>query len=191
MGVDAIGLVFFHSSPRAVGVKDARSVVANLPPFATVVGLFVDAPRDEVHGILSQVRIDLLQFHGDEEPDYCAGFGRPYIKAIRMRPGVDLGSECDRFRGAAALLLDAYQPDVKGGTGHAFDWRRAVGTARCRLILAGGLSPENVGSALAIAHPYAVDVSSGVESAKGIKDPDKMAKFLNEVYEFDHRQRFR
>lgn len=191
LGADAIGLVFYAASPRAVDSLSARAIVARIPPFVTVVGLFVNAAAAEVSRVLSQVRIDLLQFHGDETPDFCTGFGKSYVKAIRMAPGIDLAAEFERFGEAQALLLDAYQPDARGGTGHAFDWARAVAPAGRRVILAGGLTPDNVQSALTIAKPYAVDVSSGVESAKGIKDPAQIARFLTEVYDFDHRQRSR
>jgi phosphoribosylanthranilate isomerase len=191
LGADAIGLVFFPSSPRAVTSQDAKEIVAALPPFVTVVGLFVNAAPPDVRAVLAQVSIDLLQFHGDETPAYCASFGRPYIKAIQMRPDVDLGHAQSCFSDAQALLLDAYHTDARGGTGRTFDWTRAASESRRPLILAGGLSSENVRSALEIAKPYGVDVSSGAESDKGIKDSKKMAQFLNEVYEFDYRQRAR
>jgi phosphoribosylanthranilate isomerase len=191
LGADAIGLVFYAASPRAVDVAGARTILAKVPPFVTVVGLFVNAAASEVARVMSQVRIDVLQFHGDETPDFCAGFGRPYIKAVRMAPEVELDAEFSRFPDARALLLDTYQADARGGTGHAFDWHRAVVAPGRRVILAGGLTPANVGAALELARPYAVDVSSGVERAKGVKDPAKIAQFLTEVYDFDHRQRSR
>ena len=191
LGADAIGLVFYAPSPRAVDVERARAIVAALPPFVTVVGLFVNAAVEEVAGVLSRVRLDLLQFHGDEDRSYCAAFGKPYLKAIRMAPAVDLQAEFASFPDAQALLLDTYQGQVRGGTGHAFDWHRAVSPPGRRVILAGGLTPENVGAALTTARPYAVDVSSGVESAKGVKDAARIGRFLTEVYDFDHRQRSR
>ncbi|MBM4201645.1 MAG: phosphoribosylanthranilate isomerase, partial [Gammaproteobacteria bacterium] len=146
LGADAIGLVFYAASPRAVDVEGARSILARVPPFVTVVGLFVNAAASEVAHTMSQVRIDVLQFHGDETPDFCAGFGRPYIKAVRMAPEVELDAEFSRFPDARALLLDAYQADARGGTGHAFDWHRAVVAPGRRVILAGGLTPANVGA---------------------------------------------
>ena len=191
LGADAIGLVFYRPSPRAVDLDGAQALLARVGPFVTVVGLFVNAAAHEVADTLSKVRIDLLQFHGDEPPEYCASFGKPYVRALRMAPGVDLDSEFARFPDAQALLLDAYHGDARGGTGQAFDWQRAVAPPGRRLILAGGLNPNNVGHALHIARPYAVDVSSGVESAKGVKDAAKIARFLTEVYDFDQRQRSR
>ncbi|AAU91369.1 MULTISPECIES: phosphoribosylanthranilate isomerase [Methylococcus] len=190
LGVDALGLVFYGPSPRNVGLGQAQAIAAAVPALVTVVGLFVDAEPERVREVCSAVRIDLLQFHGDESPEYCAGFGRPYIKALRMMPGVDVGAEARRYAGAAGLLLDAYQPGEQGGTGMTFDWRRAEAGCCLPLILAGGLAPTNVREALETAKPYAVDVSSGVEGArKGIKDHDKMAAFLREVYDFDHARR--
>lgn len=187
MGADAIGLVFYPPSPRYVGADAARAIVTALPPFATVVGLFVDAEPAEVRQVLNAVPLDLLQFHGDEPAGYCEGFGRPYLKALRMRPGVDLVQFGEEYPAAQGWLLDAWHPDTKGGTGEGFDWNRIPPSWSERLVLAGGLDADNVTAALATARPYAVDVSSGVESAKGIKDTVKMASFLREVYEFDHR----
>ncbi|BBL71019.1 N-(5'-phosphoribosyl)anthranilate isomerase [Methylogaea oryzae] len=185
MGADALGLVFYPPSPRAVTVAQAQAVVAALPPFVTVVALFVDEQEEAVRDVLANVRVDLLQFHGDESPEYCRGFGRPYMKAIRMAEGVDLAQVAWRYHDSAGLLLDAWHPDAKGGTGAAFDWERVPAQCSLPIVLAGGLTPDNVRQALAVARPYALDVSSGVESAKGIKDFDKMAAFLNEVYEFE------
>ncbi|MGY6214742.1 phosphoribosylanthranilate isomerase [Methylolobus aquaticus] len=191
LGADAIGLVFYPPSPRAVDIDRAQAVLAAVGPFVTVVGLFVNATWHEVNGVLSNVRIDLLQFHGDESPEYCASFRKPYVRALQMAPDIDLVAEFARFPDAQALLLDAYHGDIRGGTGQAFDWQRAVAPPGRRLILAGGLNPDNVGQALEVARPYAVDVSSGVESAKGIKDAARIARFLTEVYDFDQRQRSR
>ena len=185
LGVDAIGLVFYAPSPRAVTVEQALAVVAVLPPFVTVVGLFVNAARDELRTVLDQVPIDLLQFHGDESPEECEGYNRPFIKAIRMRDGVDLQAEANRFVSASGLLLDAYQPGVPGGTGESFEWTRVSDASKRDLgkpiILAGGLTPENVGEAISIVQPYAVDVSGGVESGKGVKNHSKMAEFVEAV----------
>lgn len=191
LGADALGLVFYPPSPRAVSVEQASAILAVLPPFVTAVGLFADQDPPTVRGILSQVRIDLLQFHGDEAPEYCRSFGMPYIKAVRMHDSADLVQESQRHAGARALLLDAYDPSAKGGTGSAFEWRRALTPCGMRLILAGGLRPDNVREGLETVQPYAVDVSSGVEVQKGVKDPLKMAAFLNEVYQFDQSQRER
>lgn len=187
LGADALGLVFYPESPRNVSVATARDIVAGLPPFVTVVGLFVDEAAGRVREVLEAVRIDLLQFHGDEEPDYCAAFPRPYIKAFRMRPGFDLGQAMAAHRGASGFLLDAWHPDAKGGTGASFDWRLVPEERAGSLILAGGLAPGNVAEALRSVKPYALDVSSGVEAAKGIKDAGKMAAFLKQVQQFDYR----
>jgi phosphoribosylanthranilate isomerase len=185
LGADAIGLVFYPPSPRAVTTAQARGVVQALPPFVTLVGLFVDASESEVRDVLDRVPLDLLQFHGDETPQFCAGFCRPWIKAVRMRAGVDLWTERERYSGASALLLDAYQPGLPGGTGSGFDWDRIPAGMAGQIVLAGGLTPANVAQAVRQLRPYAVDVSGGVERAKGIKDAEKMAAFLEEVKDGD------
>lgn len=182
LGVDAIGLVFFDPSPRAVGLEQARAIVAEVPPLVATVGLFVDARRAEVLSVLAAVRIDVLQFHGNELPVDCEDFGRPYIKAIRMRDGVDVHEQAARYRHAGALLLDTWEDGRHGGTGQVFDWSRVPGDLGKPVILAGGLSPANVAEAVQQVRPYAVDVSGGIETAKGIKDPEKMRAFLSEVY---------
>lgn len=186
LGADAIGLVFYPPSPRNVEIEQARAIVAALPPFVTVVGLFVDETEARVRDVLAQVRIDLIQFHGDEAPRYCGSFVKPFIKAIRMRPGTDLTQVAADYGQASALLLDADDPRAKGGTGARFDWSMIAPDCPLPVILAGGLKAENVGEALRQVGPYALDVSSGVEAAKGVKDVEKMAAFLKEVYEFDH-----
>ena len=188
-GVDALGLVFYPGSPRHVSIDSARLVVAEIPAFVTVVALFVDETVERVKEILKAVRVDLLQFHGDEPPEYCEQFGRPWIKAVRMRPGLDLEAVAIRYAMAEGILLDAWDPDAQGGTGLTFDWETIPSEMAERIILAGGLGPSNVAQALAAVGPYAVDVSSGVEAAKGIKDANKMAAFLNEVQEFDYRSK--
>ncbi len=184
-GADAIGLVFYEPSPRHVTVEQAQAVIAALPPFVTTVGLFVDADESEVEAILSEVPLDLLQFHGNEDESYCHSFGRPYFKAIRMAEGVDLAAEAVRYASASALLLDSFQKGVPGGTGHAFDWARIPAGLAKPIILAGGLGPENVEEAIRTVRPYAVDVSSGVEAAKGIKDADKVIAFMRGVERAD------
>jgi phosphoribosylanthranilate isomerase len=186
LGADAVGLVFYPPSPRHVSLEAALAVTAALPPFVTVVGLFVDEDIATVREVLARVRIDLIQFHGDEESAYCAGFGKPYIKALRMRPDLDIAAAMAAHENASGFLLDAWDPDAKGGTGHRFDWARIPKEMAGSLILAGGLEPGNVGDALRAARPYAVDVSSGVEMGKGIKDAGKMAAFLKAVQLFDH-----
>ncbi len=189
LGVDAIGLVFYAPSPRAVDAGQARAIVAALPPFVTSVGLFVDAPADEVRAVLEAVPLDLLQFHGDEPPAYCAQFGRPWLKAIRMREGVDLESEAERYREATGLLLDAYRPGVPGGTGEAFEWERVPRDLALPVVLAGGLNPGNVAQAITTVRPWAVDLSGGVESARGIKDAAKMAELVDAVRAADGRHK--
>jgi phosphoribosylanthranilate isomerase len=186
LGADAIGLVFYPPSPRHVEIAQAQAIVAALPPFATVVGLFVDADPGRVAEVLGRVRIDLLQFHGEESPQYCQSFGRAYIKAVRMKPGTDLAQAAADYRSAAGLLLDADDRHARGGTGTGFDWAMIPPECPLPIILAGGLGPANAGSALRRVKPFGLDVSSGVEAAKGVKDPDKMAAFLKEVQDFDH-----
>ncbi len=180
-GADAIGLVFYAKSPRAVSVQQARAIIAALPPFVTTVGLFVDASPCELGEILDAVPLDLLQFHGDETPVYCDGWRRPYIKALRVKPGDDIGAQIDAYAGARGVLLDTFVPGVPGGTGEAFDWSLVPQAASKPIILAGGLTPENVAAAIAQVRPYAVDVSGGVEASKGIKDGDKIKRFMQAV----------
>jgi phosphoribosylanthranilate isomerase len=180
-GADAIGLVFVEASPRCVSAERARAIAAALPPFISVVGLFVDAPATRIHEVLGQVPLDLLQFHGRETPEECRQFGRPYIKAVRMAPDVDLAAEARRYAQAAGLLLDAYDPQLAGGTGATFDWTRVPPDLGKPVILAGGLTPENVARAIQAVRPYAVDVSSGVEQSKGVKDAAKVAAFVEAV----------
>ncbi|MDD2112146.1 phosphoribosylanthranilate isomerase [Pseudomonas asiatica] len=180
-GADAIGLVFYAKSPRAVDVRQARAIIAELPPFVTTVGLFVNASRCELNEILEVVPLDLLQFHGDETPQDCEGYHRPWIKALRVRPGDDLEAACQLYAGARGILLDTYVPGVPGGTGEAFDWSLVPARLSKPIILAGGLSADNVGQAIAQVRPYAVDVSGGVEQAKGIKDAAKIEAFMHAV----------
>ena len=184
-GADAIGLVFYGKSPRSVDIEQARAVIAALPPFVTSVGLFVNAEVAEVENVLAGLPLDLLQFHGDETPEYCRQFERPYIKAVRMAEGIDLESVAEQYAEAKALLVDSYQKDVPGGTGHTFDWARIPEGLGKPVILAGGLGPDNIEQAVRQVRPYAVDVSSGVEAAKGIKDVDKIAAFMRGVNKAD------
>lgn len=181
MGVDAVGLVFYPASSRNVSVTTAKEIVAALPAFVTTVALFVDESRQKVEQVIHEVAIDMLQFHGDESPEFCAGFDRPYIKALRVRTGIDLQRCLERHWQARAVLLDAWHPTARGGTGQSFDWTVIPHGLAKPLILAGGLSPGNVRKAIEQVRPYAVDVSSGVESEPGIKDFKKMAFFFEEV----------
>lgn len=185
LGADAIGLVFVAASPRAVNVAQAAGIVSGLPPFVTRVGLFVDAVAAQVEAVLKAVRVDLLQFHGDESEAYCAQFGLPYLKAVSMRPDRDVVAYMQGYPSAAGFLLDAYHPAVAGGSGERFDWGRVPGQRPHPIVLAGGLHAGNVTDAVRQVRPYAVDVSSGVESAKGIKDATKMAEFIRGVQRGD------
>lgn len=180
-GADAIGLVFYAKSPRAVSVQQARAIIAALPPFVTSVGLFVDASRCELGEILDAVPLDLLQFHGDETPAECDSYGRPYIKALRVKPGDDIAAQVALYANARGVLLDTYVPGIPGGTGEAFDWSLVPADLNKPVILAGGLTTANVAQAIAQVRPFAVDISGGVESAKGIKDAAKIQAFMAAV----------
>lgn len=180
-GADAIGLVFYAKSPRAVSIVQAQTIIAGLPPFVTTVGLFVDMPRDELTQLLEQVPLDLLQFHGEESPEQCEGYGRPYIKALRVKPGDDISGQVGRYVSASGVLLDTFVAGVPGGTGESFDWALVPKGVNTPIILAGGLTPDNVGAAIAQVKPYAVDVSGGVEASKGIKDAAKVKAFVAAV----------
>lgn len=180
-GADAIGLVFYSKSPRAVTAVQAKAIIAALPPFVTTVGLFVDATDAELTEILATVPLDVLQFHGDESPEFCSGYGRPYLKALRVKPGDDVAAAMARYAEAAGILLDTYVEGVPGGTGEAFDWSLVPRDSSQPIILAGGLDAENVAAAIAQVRPYGVDVSGGVEQSKGIKDAGKIHAFLRAV----------
>lgn len=182
-GADAIGLVFYESSPRAVTIEQAIEIVSALPAFVTTVGLFVDANTDQVNEISNKVQLDCLQFHGNETAAYCEQFARAYIKAIRMQPETDLNANASEYVSARALLLDTYVKDTPGGTGQAFDWSLVPEHCDKPIILAGGLTPDNVAEAIKQVRPYAVDVSGGVEKSKGVKDVDKIKQFINAVVE--------
>ena len=180
-GADAIGLMFFAGSPRRVSPDQARRIADALPPFVTIVGVFVDPDPREVRAAMAAVPLQLLQFHGDESPAFCEGFALPYMKAVRVRPGLDLVQYASRFSKAKALLLDAFVQGAHGGTGQSFDWSLVPPGLDLPLVLSGGLNPENVADAIRQTRPWAVDVSSGVETAQGIKDPEKMVAFMQGV----------
>jgi phosphoribosylanthranilate isomerase len=196
-GADAIGLVFWAGTPRRVAFDQARAIAGALPPFVTRVGLFVDPEPDEVRAALAAVPLDALQFHGQEDAALCRSFGRPYLKAVPVREGVDLLECVALFDDAAGLLFDAFSPgDLPGGTGQAFDWSRLSGELRARmrapLVLSGGLDPDNVARAIRTVKPYAVDVSSGVEERdadgrprRGYKDAARIAAFMQGVRNAD------
>ncbi|AAO57285.1 MULTISPECIES: phosphoribosylanthranilate isomerase [Pseudomonas] len=181
-GADAIGLVFYPKSPRAVTVLQARAIIAALPPFITTVGLFVNASRCELNETLDAVALDMLQFHGDETPEECDGYHRPYIKALRVKAGDDIAQACRTYRNARGVLLDTYVEGVPGGTGETFDWALIPDDLDKPVILAGGLTSANVAQAIAQVRPYAVDVSGGVEKSKGIKDREKILAFMSAVH---------
>lgn len=184
-GADAIGLVFHPSSPRRIDVARAAAIVDALPPFCDAVALFVDPAPAIVRDVLESMRIDFLQFHGDESPELCRGFGVPYLKAVRMRPGVDLTAQAARYGDAAALLLDSWHEKLAGGTGTSFVWQRLPAGLTVPVILAGGLHAGNVAEAIRIVRPYGVDVSSGVEAAPGIKDAASIGAFMRAVMASD------
>ncbi len=179
-GADALGLVFYPKSPRCVTPEQARAIVAALPPFVTAVGLFVNEQPQTVRELADFCGLDVIQLHGDETPGSCNFSPRRTIKALRVRDAASLAGHGE-FQ-VSALLLDAWAPDAYGGTGHSFNWDMAAGVARQRpVILAGGLTPENVAKAVATVRPYAVDVSSGVEVSPGRKDPEKVAAFIRQA----------
>lgn len=180
-GVDAIGLVFYPPSPRCVAVEQAAAIVRALPPFVTSVALFVDADPEQVRSVRERVGFDLAQYHGEETPERCAAGGVPWIKALRVRPGLDLLHCSTAFGGARGLLLDAFQAGVPGGTGQCFDWSLIPSGLSLPLILSGGLDADNIGLAVRSVRPFAVDVSSGVEIDKGIKCADRIRAFVREV----------
>lgn len=184
-GADALGLVFYEKSPRHVSPAQAAQLASAVPPFVTLVGLFVNASAESVRATLQVVPLDVLQFHGDETPEFCAQFGRPYLKAIRVKPGVDLVQCAADYRHAQGLLLDAYVEGTPGGTGEAFDWGLIPHNLALPVILSGGLHAGNVAAGIRQVRPWAVDVSSGVEAGKGIKDAAKIAAFIKEVKHVD------
>ena len=182
-GADAIGLVFYAASPRFVTIAQAQQIVAVMPPFVSVVALFVNASTAEIEAVLAQVRIDMVQFHGDETPSDCAQIKLPYYKAIRVKADTNLLQYALEFKHAKALLLDTYSEAAFGGTGQVFDWALIPKNLTKPVILAGGLVPENVHLAIQQVRPYAVDVSGGVEQSKGVKEPAKIAAFMHAVAE--------
>lgn len=181
LGTDAIGLVFWPQSPRSITSAKAREIVAALPPFISSVGVYVDPAAEWVKETIAVAGLSLLQFHGDESPEFCSQFSLPYIKAVRVRAGVDLLQYATRYSNARGLLLDSYVEGTPGGTGDAFNWSLIPQRMSLPLILSGGLHPGNVTAAIKQVRPWAVDVSSGVEVAKGIKDAEKIAAFMQGV----------
>ena len=177
-GVDAIGLVFYDKSPRNVNIFRAQEIIEGLPPFVNRVGLFVNANPSFVDEVLCEVSLDTLQFHGDESPLDCSQYQMPFIKSLRVKPETNVFQVADEFSSASAILLDSFNPSAYGGTGEAFDWSLACVDISLPIILAGGLNETNVSVAISQVKPYAVDASSGVESAPGVKDIDKIVAFI-------------
>ena len=188
-GADAIGLVLYEPSPRFVTRAQAHAVCAALPPLVSVVGVLVNPTPREIEAAVDELPVDLLQFHGEEPPELCAGAGKPYVKAVRMRSRTDVVDAAARYPDAVALLLDAHHDTLWGGTGRRFDWSEAPGDVDRPLVLAGGLTPENVAGAIRLVRPFAVDVSGGVERAPGEKDPERMERFVREVIGVDTGER--
>jgi phosphoribosylanthranilate isomerase len=179
-GVDALGFVLYAPSPRAVTAEQAALLIKHAPAFVTTVALFVDESAEEIYRVLDVCSFDLLQFHGDESPEFCRQFNRPYMKAIRVRSAEDIHCAVQQYPDTKALLLDAYVENLPGGTGQAFDWR-LIPELSIPWILAGGLNANNVADAVNQVKPFAVDVSGGVEASKGIKDVQKIKDFISEV----------
>ena len=184
LGANAIGLVFFAGSKRCVTIAQAQAIVRVLPPFVSVVALFVNETAERIREILARVPIDVLQFHGDEAPAFCQQFHRPYLKAVRVQTPNDITAALRDFADARAVLFDAFVNGAYGGTGHTFDWAMLPQNLNAHWILSGGLNPDNVADALRVTRAQAVDVSSGVESAAGVKSPEKMAAFMAAVHDF-------
>ena len=183
-GADAIGLVFYPASPRCIDLARAVELIRHVPPFVDIVGLFVNAAPTQVRAVLAAIPVHLLQFHGDEDDAYCRQFGRPFLKAVRVCPDIDLPGQIAAFPSAQAILLDAFVEGYGGG-GQAFDWTLVPRELPKPIVLSGGLDANNVGDAIRRVHPAAVDVSSGVESGKGIKDAEKIRAFVMAVHRAD------
>ncbi len=180
-GADAIGLMRYPPSPRYVSLETAKEIKAALPPLISTVAVVVNPDPTEVEALLEWGGVDIIQFHGEESPEFCKAWGRPFIKAVQVRSRADIEHAAKRYANARALLLDTHHETLRGGTGIAFDWEMIPAAIESPLILAGGLNPLNVGDAVRRLRPFAVDVSSGVERAPGIKDPEKIGRFIEEV----------
>lgn len=180
-GADALGFVFYDKSPRAVSISQAKALLKECPPFISTVGLFVNANKQYIDAVLRAVPLDILQFHGDETNQECIAYDKPFIKAIRVTPELDLTAKILQYPDTMSVLLDSYVPGVEGGTGVKFNWDLIPKSSPKPIILAGGLKPENIASAISLTNPCGVDVSGGVESNKGIKDHNKIRAFIQEV----------
>lgn len=187
VGADALGFVFYPPSSRFIEPKQAADIIYELPPFVVTTGLFVDAAVEDIERAIELVKLDLLQFHGNESPEFCNAFSRPYIKAIHVTENINLKAKAKQYSNARALLLDTSVSGMSGGTGQTFDWSIIPQFHPAKLILAGGLNPINIGQAVKKVKPYAVDISSGVEQSKGIKDKALMRELIQEVYSADKR----
>ncbi len=185
-GADAIGLVFYAHSPRHVGLEQAVAIQARVPAFVSTVGLFVNAAPSAIEAVLARLPLSLLQFHGDESEAQCRDFGLPYIKALRVAGDTEISREAEKFTSACGILLDAYSPGIRGGTGQCFNWDSIPRDLPRPLILAGGLTPGNITAAIRQVRPYAVDVSGGIERDKGIKDARLMHEFMRGVNQVCH-----
>ncbi len=185
LGADALGFVFYEKSPRYVSINVAAEICASVTPFVTKVGLFVNADENDVRHVVDNVQLDLLQFHGDELPDYCQKFNLPYIKAVRAKDSESIRKSINEHVNAVGILIDSYVPGIPGGTGNTFDWSLIPEKDKSKVILAGGLNADNISEAITTVKPYAVDVSGGVEQSKGIKDHEKIYQFINEVASAD------
>lgn len=184
LGIDAVGLVFYHESPRFIEAGEAAKIIQKLPPFINRVGLFVNAKSDFIDEVLKVASLDTLQFHGDETAAECAQYGLPFIKALKVGDDFNLAKSAADYHQASGVLLDTSHPDLYGGSGEVFDWSKVAGVdIEMPIILSGGLNAQNVATAILQVKPYAVDVSSGVESAKGVKDLAKITKFIEAAYE--------
>lgn len=181
-GADALGFVFYEPSPRYVDIATAKHILASLPPFVTSVGLFVNADEHYLRAVLAELPLDLMQFHGDESESECQRWGLPYIKAIRMQAGTDLVEVCQTYHSSRGILLDAFVDGVPGGTGQTFDWNTIQQNLTKPVVLAGGLNPSNIADAVRTVRPWAVDVSGGVEAAKGKKDHALIKAFITGVH---------
>jgi phosphoribosylanthranilate isomerase len=178
LGVDALGFVFYAPSSRSVAPDHAAMLTSSVPAFVTRVGLFVNEQPAVIQNIFERTRLNLIQYHGDETPEFCDAVGLPFIKAFRVRPGIDIQTEMERYPNASGFLLDAYVKGQPGGTGERFDWGM-IPQSNAPIILAGGLSPDNAKDAIEQVAPWALDVSGGIETKPGRKDPDKMARFMS------------
>jgi phosphoribosylanthranilate isomerase len=180
-GADAIGLVIYEKSPRYVDIEQAKDIRVVISKTTLAIALLVNPSEDLVKQVIAQVKPDYIQFHGDETPEFCQQFNYPFIRAVRMRDGLDIDAEVAAYKADGGFLFDAWSDDLYGGTGHSFDWSRLPSTTDYKLILAGGLNPNNVAEAVAKTSPYMVDVSGGVEASPGIKDPEKVEAFISEA----------